>query len=137
MLKLICAALVLVFLLGTAAQAQVRGCAAYHLPNGTAATTNSTLVMAGPRTLCDLTLVNTTATGYYLKLYDTATAPDCSSATGLRHVIPVLAMSVVQRSLSSGEAYPSGIGFCVTAGGADTNNTAAATGVFVEMSHTR
>lgn len=113
------------------------GCTPYHLSGGTAATTNSTNIKSSAATLCDLTILNTTATVYYLKIYDLATAPTCSSATGLKHVYPVPSSNGgLQRSLPlGGEAYASGLGFCVTGGGGDTDNTSAATGVYIEGSY--
>jgi hypothetical protein len=123
------------------AAATTGGCTPYHLSGGTAASTNSTAIKAAAAgTLCDLTLINTTATIYYLKLYDSAGAPTCSSATGLKHVYPIPASATssgagIQRTMTFGEAYTSGIGFCVTGGGGDTDNTNAATGVYIEASY--
>lgn len=113
-----------------------QGCTPYHLSGGTAATNNSTNIKSSTGSLCDMTVINTTATVYYLKIYDSSTAPTCSSATGLKHVYPIPASGGgIQRSLPMQEAYASGIGFCVTAGGTDTDNTSAATGVFIEASY--
>jgi hypothetical protein len=114
------------------------GCTPYHLSGGTAASNNSTNIKGSAGTLCDLTVINTTSTLYYLKLYNLSSAPTCSSATGIVHVYPIPnaagAGAGIQRTLVYGEAFGTGIGFCVTGGGADTDNTNAATGVFVEAS---
>lgn len=118
------------------------GCTPYHLAGGTAASTNSTSIKASAAgNLCDITPINTTTTIYYLKLYDSAAAPTCSSATGLKHVYPIPPTAAaggaggIVRSLALGESYASGIGFCVTGGGGDTDNTNAATGVYIEASY--
>jgi hypothetical protein len=127
---------------GTAAIAIDAGCTPYHLSGGSAASTNSTEIKGVPARLCDLTLINTTTTLYYLRLYDTATAPTCSSATGVKHVYPIPfgatnAGGGIQRTLgtSGGEAYANGIGFCLTGAGTDTDTTNAATGVYIEGSY--
>ncbi len=117
-----------------------QGCLPYHLSGGTAVSTNSTSLTNAAAVLCDLTIVNTTTTIYFLKLYDSASAPTCSSATGLKHVYPIPfgatnAGGGLVRSLSFGEHYASGIGFCVTGGGGDTDNSNAATGVYIEASY--
>lgn len=116
-----------------------QGCTPYHLANGTAASTNSTAIKAAAvGTLCHITALNTTATVYFLKLYDAAAAPTCSSASGLKHVYPIPASTSVgglSIPMPLGEAYASGIGFCVTGGGTDTDNSNAATGVYIEASY--
>jgi hypothetical protein len=112
-------------------------CTAYHLSGGTAASTNSTSMKASAGTLCRLTLINTQASTLgYLKVYDSATAPTCSSATNLKHVYPILAGPAgVQVIDGMGEVYTNGIAFCVTGGGGDTDNTNAPTGIYVEASY--
>jgi hypothetical protein len=113
-------------------------CTPYHLAGGTAASNNSTLIKNSSGVLCDLVIINTTATLYYLKLYNSASAPTCSSATNLKHVFPIPAATTgagFARHVPYGELYQTGIGFCVVGGGGDTDNTNAATGVFVEASY--
>jgi hypothetical protein len=115
-----------------------QGCTPYHLSGGTAASTNSTSVKASAvGTVCRWTLVSTSATLAYLKVYDSAGAPTCSSATGLKHVYPIPSGTTgggLQVIDVMGEAYANGIGFCVTGGGGDTDNTNAPTGVYIEAS---
>lgn len=115
------------------------GCTPYHLPGGSAASTNSTSVKGSAGNLCDLVVVNTTLVIYYLKIYDSATAPTCSSATNIKHVYPIPNNSGtgggIVRSLALGESYANGIGYCLTGGGGDTDNTNAAIGVFIEASY--
>lgn len=109
-------------------------CTPYHLAGGTAASTNATNIKASAGTLCHLTAINTTVTTYYLRMYNLAAAPTCSSATGAVHTYPVLPSGGINIPLPVGETYSAGIGFCVTGGGADTDNTNAATGVWIEAS---
>lgn len=121
------------------AAATTGGCTPYHLSGGTAASNNSTNIKSSAGTLCSLTAINTTATVYYLRMYNSAAAPTCSSATGAVHTYPIPA-SATGAGLTIplgafGEAYGTGIGFCVTGGGADTDNTSAATGVYIEASY--
>lgn len=110
-------------------------CTPYHLAGGTAASTNATSVKASAGTLCHLAAINTTVTTYYLRLYNLATAPTCSSATGAVHTYPVLPSGGINIPLPVGETYSTGIAFCVTGGGGDTDNTNAATGVYIEASY--
>lgn len=110
-------------------------CTPYHLAGGTAASTNSTNIKASAGTLCHLTAINTTVTTYYLRMYNLAAAPTCSSATGAVHTYPVLPSGGINIPLPVGETYSAGIGFCVTGGGSDTDNTNAATGVYIEASY--
>lgn len=125
-------------LLVSLSSATTGGCTPYHLANGSAASTNSTNIKGSAGTLCEMTVINTTATIYYLKIYNASSAPTCSSATGLVHVYPIPASATgagIQRSVPLGEAYGTGIGFCLTASGTDTANDNAATGVFIEASY--
>jgi hypothetical protein len=102
------------------------------------ATTNSTEVVSGQALLKVLVLINTTTTLYYLKLYDTAAAPTCNTAT-VKFKVPVpfgasnagggAAVPIPQDGLR----FTNGLGFCLTGGVADNDNTAAATGVVISM----
>ena len=112
----------------------------YHLSGGTTAGTNSTSIKGSAGVLYHVVAINPTATLAYLRLYDSATAPTCSSATGVRHVYPVPANTsgagfVIPTAGPAGEAYVNGIGFCVTGAGGDTDMTNAPAGVFVEASY--
>lgn len=114
------------------------GCTPYHLSGGTTASTNSTLIKNAAGTLCGITAISTSATLAYLKVYNLASAPTCSSATGIVHVYPIPASATgagVRITTAPGEAYGTGIGFCVTGGGTDTDNTNAPTGIFIEGSY--
>lgn len=101
-----------------------------------AASTNATSCKGSAGTLYSVSAVNTTATLYYLRLYNTAAAPTCSSATGFIETIPVPAATTgagYVRDISVGDAYGTGIGFCLTGGGSSTDNTNAATGVYLSL----
>jgi hypothetical protein len=116
-----------------------QGCTPYHLSGGTAASNNSTSVKpSAAGTVCRWTLISTSATLAYLKVYDSAGAPTCSSAAGLKHIYPIPSSTTgagLQVLDAMGEAYVNGIGFCVTGGGGDTDNTNAPTGVYIEGSY--
>ncbi len=103
------------------------------------ATTNATNVKNAAGTIYGLSLSNTTTTVYYLRMYNLATTPSCASATGYVSTIPIppasAAGGVGGREITKniGQAFTTGIGFCVTGGPSSTDNTNAATGVFVEI----
>jgi hypothetical protein len=118
------------------------GSTPYHLAGGTGASTNSTSLVGAAANLTMMTALNTTTTVYYLKLYNSSSAPTCSSATNLKHVFPIPPAAAsggvggfVVPLPAPGESYSSGIGFCVTASGSDTANDNAATGVYIEASY--
>ncbi len=120
--------------------AQNGGALSYGLQSG--ASTNSTSVAAGTHTLTALNLINTTTTIYYLRMYDSATAPTCSSATGFKRTWPIPpaaaaggAAGIAANIGSTGTQFAAGIGFCLTGGPSSTDNTNAATGVFVNMDY--
>lgn len=100
-----------------------------------AATTNSTSIKGSVGTLCKMITINTTATLYYLKMYNTAAAPTCNSDTVVAtYPVPPSNGGVAVNLGPFGEAYTAGIGFCLTANLADNDNTAAATGVTISYS---
>lgn len=112
------------------------GATPYHYLS--TASTNSTLVSTGAHSLYEVTLINTTATLYYLRLYDATSAPTCSSGTGVVHTYPIPASASgagVAVSVPFGVAFTNGLSFCLTGGIADTDNTNAATGVAVNLSY--
>lgn len=102
-----------------------------------AASTNATNVKASAGKLCGGTIINTTATVYYLRLYNLASAPTCSSATGFVATFPVPASTAGAGTVLNlgpwGASFTTGIGFCLTGGGGSTDNTNAATGVYVNL----
>lgn len=113
-------------------------CSATNTPHflQSAASTNSTSVKASAGNVAGIYAVNTTATLYYLRLYNLAAGPTCSSATGFLGTIPIPASTS-----GSGFSFPfpvpisfgTGIAYCLTGGGSSTDNTNAATGVYLTM----
>jgi hypothetical protein len=104
-----------------------------------AASTNSTLVLNRPSLVKMINAVNTTATLYYLKLYNKATAPTCNTDVPVL-TVPVPASATggapVQIPIPDGLLFPLGVGFCLTGGIADNDNTSAATGVAINLAVT-
>lgn len=103
------------------------------------ASTNATNVKNAAGTVYGYSLTNTTTTIYYLRMYNLASAPTCSSSTGYVSTIPIppaaAAGGAGGREITKNirQAFTTGIGFCVTGGASSTDNTNAATGVFVEI----
>lgn len=99
------------------------------------ASTNATSVKATPGALYSVVAVNTSATVYYLKLYDKATAPTCASDTVVQTypVPPNTAYNPVVIPFTAPVGFQAGIGFCLTGGIADNDNTNAATGVAINL----
>ena len=113
------------------------GATPYH--SISTAGTNSTLISTGAHTLYSLTITGLNSTAAYVRIYDTTAAPTCSSATGAMHTYPVIGSATAQGGMivplpSQGEAYINGLGFCITGGSADTDNSAAVAGVIVNAS---
>ncbi len=101
-----------------------------------AASTNSTSCKGSSGNRTGWWVVNTTATLYYLRLYNTAAAPTCSSATGFVISIPIPASTTgagIAFSVPNTVAFATGLGYCLTGGASSTDNTNAATGVFGEL----
>lgn len=98
-----------------------------------AASTNATNCKAAAGRLYGWQMVNTTASLYYLRLYNTSSSPTCSSSTGFIRTIPIPASTTgagIVVTLVYPIAYATGISFCFTGGSSSTDNTNAATGVF-------
>jgi hypothetical protein len=101
-----------------------------------AATTNATLVKAGPSRVTTIVAVNTGAAVYFLKLYNKATAPVCGTDVPVMTIpVPFVSGNAAAVSIANanGIMFPLGVGFCLTGGIADNDNTAAATGVAVNL----
>lgn len=101
-----------------------------------AASTNATSCKASAGQWFGIDVYNTTTTTYYLRLYNLAAAPTCSSATGFIKSIPIPAavasgtVGGVVRVLPIGVSYGTGIAWCITGGSSSTDNTNAAVGLF-------
>jgi hypothetical protein len=101
-----------------------------------AASNNATNCKAAAGNFYGVDVVNTTTTTYYLRLYNTSSAPTCSSATGFIRSIPI------PPAAASGQAggivrmsplpvnYGTGLSYCLTGGASSTDNTSAATGIY-------
>ena len=104
-----------------------------------AATTNSTNCKSSAGNVYVIHVTNTTTTNYFLRLYNSSSAPTCSSSTGFVETIPALGAAanggINGRSMSVPDKFSNGIGFCLTGGGSSTDNTNAATGVFVTIKY--
>lgn len=98
-----------------------------------AASTNSTLVKNAPGTLFNVSVANNSGTIAYLKLYNSATAPTCGSGTPVaRYIIPASTAGAGSNiDVSVGAEYTTGIGYCVTAGIADSDTTAVAASSYI------
>jgi hypothetical protein len=101
------------------------------------ASTNATNCKASAGRIFGIYTLNTTTTVYYLRTYQTSSAPTCSSATGFIQSYPIPPASAAGQVGGkafqfgpSGIAYATGISYCITAGSSSTDNTNAATGVF-------
>lgn len=118
---------------GTSPCAQVLCAISKHYLS--AANNNSTLVKGAATAVYQVIAVNTTATLYYLKLYDKVTAPTCGTDTPVAtYPLPASATGaalVIPRSVGLG--FNSGFGFCLVGGLADNDNTNAATGIAINF----
>lgn len=125
-------AVILTMLLSTGTNAQ--SAPKHYL---SAASNNSTLVLGRPSLVKMIGVVNTTAAIYYLKLYNKVTAPTCGTDVPvLTFAVPALATGgpPILLTLGDGLLFPSGVvGFCLTGGIADNDNTNAATGVTINF----
>ena len=105
-----------------------------------AASNNATNIKASAGTLGFLTAINTTATVYYLKLYNKASAPAPATDNGLLvGVYPIPASTsgagIAIPIPTQGLNFSTGISFAIVAGISDTDNTNAATGVCVNYGY--
>lgn len=100
-----------------------------------AASNNSTLAFAAKALLDSVVLTDSAGTGdtYYFKLYDKATAPTCGTDTPVWTIAIKEGDAVTLSAL--GLMFSNGIGFCLTGGIADSDNTAAAAGVTIGLGY--
>lgn len=104
----------------------------------TAGTTLSTNCKASAGNLLGWWFINTTATVYYVRPYNLASGPTCSSATGVfGPSIPVPASTtgagLIVLYPNGGIPFGTGLGLCATGGSATTDNTSSAAGVFGQL----
>lgn len=104
-----------------------------------AASTNSNNCKPSTGNLYAFDIFNTTTTVYYLRIYDLASAPTCSSATGFIRSIPIPPAAAAGQvgGLINNYVIPTnfgnGISYCITGGSSSTDNTNAAVGIFGEI----
>lgn len=96
------------------------------------ANNNSTNKKASAGTVYSLLIINNTATEKFIRLYDSASAPTCTANTGAVFYAPIPANSTTGAGFSvafpAGAAFVNGIGWCITGGAGDTDNTSTAAG---------
>jgi hypothetical protein len=95
-----------------------------------AANDNAMVIKAGAGQLHTLTVINTGASVYYLKLYDKASTPAAGDTPVHTYPVPASASGngFIVSSGSFGEQYSNGIAIRITAGGADSDTSACAAG---------
>jgi hypothetical protein len=97
-----------------------------------AASNNSTNLKASAGTVYSVLLINNTATEKFVRLYDSASAPTCTSATGVVFYSPIPANSTTGAGfvvpMPVGMTFANGIGWCITGASGTTDNTSTAAG---------
>lgn len=99
----------------------------------TTASTNGATCKAASGYLAGWWFVNTTATLGYIKVYNLAANPTCSSATGFLFSIPVPASATgagIVVIVPNTMAFSTGLALCGTGGGSSTDNTNAPAGIY-------
>lgn len=98
------------------------------------ASNNATLVLGRPSIVKMIFATNTTATIYYLKFYNKATAPTCGTDVPVLTLpLPINNASPPVNDVGDGLLFPLGVGFCIVGGIADADNTVAAAGITVNL----
>lgn len=97
-----------------------------------AASNNATNIKPNPGTLYVAVALNTASTTAYLKFYDTSGIPQCGT-TSVKFTLPLVQNVPMAISPAVGISFTSGIGLCITAGQAVTDNASATTGVSLSM----
>jgi hypothetical protein len=89
-----------------------------------AASNNATNVKASAGQVYQIDAYNNAAYPVYLKLYNSATSPTSCGATGLFKVVGIQSGTQHTLQTEEGWALGTGIGYCLTKGIADADNTA-------------
>jgi hypothetical protein len=101
------------------------------------ASTNATVVKNSIGNVYNIIAINATATMVFLKLYDSATIPNCNSTPVVQtYPVPFGTSSSgagLAASYPVGMQFYKGISFCLTGGIADNDNSAAQTGVAIDF----
>jgi hypothetical protein len=121
------------------------GVASCYLKGGTgslADTTNHANCKNANAALYGIRAINTGAAKAYLRLYNLATDPTCSSATGFLESIPIPADVAGSGGAGFIDSHPqmlysfsAGLAYCLTGGGGNTDNTAPPAGVYVTLQY--
>jgi len=124
------------FLFAPPALAQQPGSPVKYL---SAASTNSTLVLAGNVVAKMVFAVNSTATPAFLKLYNKATAPTCGTDIPVTTIpVPVSTSPAVPPiAMDNGLLFTLGLGFCLTGAIADNDATNSVTGIVINFATAR
>jgi hypothetical protein len=101
-----------------------------------AATTNSQLVITGTKNLFTIDVSNDSATKFWLKLYNKATAPTVGTDVPvLRYLVPANTMLEIQIPQYYGAYFSLGIGYATTGLVADADTTAITAGSVVTVTY--
>jgi len=100
------------------------------------ASVNANLVLAGNVLLKAGTASNSTATAYFLKLYNKATQPVCGTDVPV-WTIALPANQNTPLNAGDGVTFPLGLGMCLTGAMPDNDTTVAAAGVAVSFGLTK
>lgn len=114
------------------------GGTAYHIASAATSGGQTINVKASAGTVYDLTIINTTTTLGDFRWYDSASAPTCSSATGVVSNLPVQSNAVspgFHLNYPVGKNFVNGISFCYTGAVADNDSTTPATGVQINLTY--
>lgn len=111
-----------------------------YIKSGTGTTndmTNHANCKASAGTFFGARAINTTGTIAYLRMYNLASDPTCSSATGFVESLPIPANTTGAGFIDifSAFAYTTGISYCVTANGANNDNNAPVAGVYITIGY--
>ena len=92
-----------------------------------AASTNSTLIKAGPGELSGFVLINPSAAVKFVKFYDKATAPTVGTDTPIMTVLVPAGDTVILPAIDRVE-FENGLGLGITGAAADNDTTAVVAG---------
>lgn len=97
-----------------------------------AASNNATIIKNSAGNVYTFSVINTTASLKYIRFYDVASGPTCTSATGIVFYSPIPASTTNPVPLTwaapVGKGFQTGIGFCLTGAAGTTDNTSTAAG---------
>lgn len=101
----------------------------------TVATSNSRLIQGGPTTLCSVTATTTATTVNYVKLYNSATAPVCQTASISATYAISSTAQLANPAPSFGLAFPLGLGVCITGQITSSDSSAALAGAAINFGY--